>query len=260
MEEGKVTESTSAATVHPTETALLIDQNPYDEIDPAGNYNSYSRINIPIHMLSRFDYILEIKRDVERSEKIATEMTRSLDMGDKSADWKDKLKYLIAFMKDQYKIQPFSDDVRQYIDQNINQALDQLPKTKENTNLIEDMRLRMVRSVFKITKAVATANATSIATRAHGDYAMTFLRDKLAYIGTIKPADIEPELPDIDDIDKRRELLVKHFSHRKFKISEAVDFIKKNMEGDFDIKLIQRDLREIGAKSQKKPKGSWSLK
>ena len=65
--------------------------------------------------------------------------------------------------------------------------------------LVEDMRLRIVRSAFKLTKAVATANASRVATRDHADYALRFVQDKINFIRSIKLEDIQEAKPDMGD-------------------------------------------------------------
>ena len=72
MEEGRVIDSTSADTVHPAETALLIDMNRYSQLNPSTQFDSFTDIDIPINMLARFDYIVEIPRDEKRSKTTAT--------------------------------------------------------------------------------------------------------------------------------------------------------------------------------------------
>ena len=266
MEEGQVVESTSAATVHPTETALLLDMNRYSQIDPSHAFNSFSDIDIPVNMLARFDYIVEIPRDEKRSKQIAEQMAGSFEVmgGTKPTDtelWMLRLKYLVAFLKTEYKVISFPEDVRNHLQSRTTAMLAEIPP--ELQGLVEDMRLRIVRSAFKITKAVTVANASREATREYAEYAMRFVQDKVNYIRSIKPDDIAVEIaeerPNIDDAVKRREIIDAEFRGMKFGIDQVMEFLQDQMEGECNKRTIQRDLKDLGAKPLKKPKGSWSL-
>jgi len=262
MEEGQVIESTSAATVHPAETSLLIDMNRYSQIKP-GEYNTFTDINIPVNMLARFDFIIEIPRDEQRSRITASQMASSIDslggaIPTETEPWKLRLRYLTAYLKSEYNITSFT-GVQEYIDERIGAILQAVPAQLQI--LVEDMRLRLVRSVFKITKAVATANATRIATREHVDYALTFVQDKVNFICRIDPQDINRsiEKSGIEDGTKRREMINNEFKGKTFTITQVQDHLSKHMEGTYSNRTIERDLRALDATSKANPKGSWSL-
>ena len=77
MEEGQVLESTTGDTIHPTETALLLDMNRYSQIDPSHTSQLISDIDIPVNMLARFDYIVEIPRNEARRYGNGSDMTEN---------------------------------------------------------------------------------------------------------------------------------------------------------------------------------------
>jgi hypothetical protein len=128
--------------------------------------------------------------------------------------------------------------------------------------LVEDMRLRIVRSAFKLTKAVAVANSTSVATKDHADYALRFVQDKVNFLRSMKVQDARAaiEKPSVNDIAKRREMIEKAFRGKRFTIDEVTKLVAERMDGPCDIRTIQRDLGVLKAISLKKPKGHWSLK
>ncbi len=264
MEEGQIVESTTAETVHPTETSLLLDMNRYSQIHPDGEYNSFTDIDIPVNMLARFDYIVEIPRDEKRSRKTAEQMTQGYkSMGgrrpDRADPWELRLKYLVAFLKDQYIGVTIPEDVGKHIEAEVETMLATVPP--ELQSLVEDMRLRIVRSALKLTKAVSTGNASEVASTEYADYALRFVQDKVNFIKSIRLEDVSEDKPSITDVEKRREILESAFRGQRFDNEQVVQLLAERMEGDpVDKRTIQRDLKALGARSLTKPKGTWSLK
>ena len=121
------------------------------------------------------------------------------------------------------------------------------------------MRVRMMRSVIKISRTVATANATRKVTKAHVDYAMRFVQDKLDFIKSIHPADLKKIKLLATDITARQDLLKDQFYLKTFSTKEAHKYISESMEGTIAEKTITRDLQKIGAKLLNKKEGTWAL-
>jgi len=263
MEEGRVVESTSAATVHPAETALLIDTNRYSQINPSEHFNSFTDIDIPVNMLARFDYIVEIPRNDKRSKVTATQMTENFGVmgGQESTSaepWKMRLKYLAAYLRTEYKVIEIPKDVRDYIHASVTAMLAEVPDQLQR--LVEDMRLRIMRSAFKLTKAVTTANASRKATREYADYALRFVQDKVNFIRSIHIEDIPEERPSINDREKRREIIAAKFRGKRFSLDDVLEHLTSKMDGEIDNRTIRRDLGAMGGHPLTKPKGTWSMK
>ena len=263
MEEGQVVESTTADTIHPTETALLLDMNRYSQIDPSGTFNSFSDIDIPVNMLARFDYIVDIPRNQARSEATAADMTENFEVMGRSAPagdepWQMRLKYLIAFLRSEYNVIENPDDVRDYIRSKVTAMLAEVPEHLQS--LVEDMRLRIVRSAFKLTKAVTTANASRQSTIEYADYALRFVQDKVNFIKNIHFEDIREEKPSINDMNRRHEIIEAKFRGKRFKPDEVLEHLSTKMDGEIDRKTIKRDLKALGGRPLTKPKGTWSMK
>jgi len=263
MEEGQVVESTTAATIHPTETALLLDMNKYSQIDPSGHFNSFTDIDIPVNMLARFDYIVEIPRNEARAMETASEMTKNFDvMGSGRSTgvepWEMRLKYLVAYLRSEYRVIANPKDVRDHIHSRVTAMLTEVPDPLQR--LVEDMRLRIMRSAFKLTKAVTTANASPQSTIEYADYALRFVQDKVNFIKSIDLEDIPEEKPSINDREKRREIIQAQFRGKRFKLDEVLEHLASKMDGEIDGRTIKRDLGALGGHSLTKPKGTWSMK
>ena len=263
MEEGRVVESTTAATIHPAETALLLDMNRYSQINPAGHFDSFTDIDIPVNMLSRFDYIVEIPRDEVRSRATAEEMTKNFGvMGRKESSgvvpWEMRLKYLTSYLKTEYKVIRFPKNVRDLIQSRVTSMLAEVPPQLQR--LVEDMRLRIMRSAFKLTKAAATANASREATREYADYALRFVQDKVDFIRNIHLEDIPEDRPSVNDVAMRREIIETEFRGKRFDLDEVLQHLATKMDGEIDKRTIRRDLGALRARSLKKLKGGWSMR
>lgn len=263
MEEGKVIDSTSGNTSHHAETALLIDQNRYSDLYPNKEFDSFSDFDIPVPVLARFDHIMLMPQDGNRAKMVADEMIDTFKSLDKKrlaqTNWSNDLKYLIAYLKSEFGNVTFPDDVREYIKERFNEAINKLPNVKELEKLIDNMRARMMRSVIKISKAVAAANATRTVTKDHVDYAMIFVQDKLNFLKSIHAQDVVSAKPPINDVGARQDLLAKKFYGEQFTTKDAHSYILENMEGSIDDKTIRRDLKEIGATAVN-AKGLYAIK
>ncbi len=263
MEEGQVVESTTAATVHPTETALLLDMNKYSQIDPSGHFNSFTDIDIPVNMLARFDYIVEIPRNEARAMATASGMTDNFDvMGrnerSNTEPWQMRLKYLIAFLRSEYRVIENPKNVRDHIHSRVTAMLAEVPDPLQR--LVEDMRLRIMRSAFKLTKAVTTANASRQSAIEYADFALRFVQDKVDFIKSIHLEDIPEEKPSINDREKRRAIIEAEFRGKRFLLDEVLEHLASKMDGEIDNRTIRRDLDALGWHPLTKPKGAWSPK
>jgi hypothetical protein len=263
MEDGQVIDSTSGNTTHLAETAVLLDMNRYSHIHPSGKFDSFSDIDIPINLLARFDYIMEIPRDEARSETIAEEMTSNFQvMGSDGKpsdhDWQEELRFIIAFLKTEYRRVEFPEDIRQMVSDRVRSILDEIPS--ELSSQVEDMRLRIIRSVFKLAKVTTTANLRSVATKEDVEYALRFVQDKVSFVKGIKVEDLRVTKPDIGDLEKRRRMIEERFKGSRFSVEDVQKYLSEAMDGACDKRTIQRDLRSVEARSLKKPKGAWSLR
>ena len=65
MEDGIAIDSTAARWEHEALTSIHLDMNRYSQINPAGNYDVYTDINIPTNIISRFDFIMDIPANLK---------------------------------------------------------------------------------------------------------------------------------------------------------------------------------------------------
>ncbi|MDZ7762976.1 MAG: hypothetical protein U5K00_00920 [Melioribacteraceae bacterium] len=60
MEDGKVEDSTSAMKTHHSATSIHVDMNRLSQVIPESKQSKFSDLSIPVNILSRFDFIMEI--------------------------------------------------------------------------------------------------------------------------------------------------------------------------------------------------------
>jgi hypothetical protein len=169
-----------------------------------------------------------------------------------------RLKYLIAFLRSEYRVIENPKDVRDHIHSRVTAMLAQVPV--ELQNLVEDMRLRIVRSAFKLTKAVTTANASRQSTIEYADFALRFVQEKVNFIRSIHLEDIQEEKPSSNDREKRREIIEAEFRGKRFNLGDVLKHLASKMDGEIDNRTIRRDLGALGGHPLTKPKGTWSMK
>jgi DNA repair photolyase len=263
MEEGQVIDSTSAYRIHEAKTSLHIDQNRYSQIqgDRKAEFNTYSDIAIPMNVLSRFDFIMEIPNDAVRQDEVAGAMGIS-SLGEQqdewqALEWERRLKMLIAFLRSETRGVTFSDEINEYIMKRVTELLDHVKEYSLYSKAIQDIQLRFVRSVYKIVKTIACLDTQRDATKAHVDYALSFVTHKLEFITHIKPEDIAEEILDGNDSAARQKIISKEFKGKQFTVIDVMKFLKGKVSAEVSDKTIRRDLGEIGAKTVKK--GIWSL-
>ncbi len=265
MEEGQVIDSTSANTIHKSETALHIDMNRYSQINPTVPYNSFSDIDIPMNMLARFDFIMEIPRDSQRQDEITHQMAQEIKrMGPSNNQttqnkWMTDLQILVAFLRTEYDRVKIPDDVGNYIDQKVSEIISKMRNSNVVSHHVQDFQLRLVRSIFKLVKAIACANASYTARTQYVDYALTFVQPKIQFIASIDTTQTNSVKPTINDKPSRHSLIRQNFSDKDFTIKDILEFLHDQMEGEIDARTVQRDLNELGGKTKNKKKGIWSL-
>ncbi|MDG7000171.1 MAG: hypothetical protein JRN15_13785 [Nitrososphaerota archaeon] len=260
MEEGVVIDSTTGNTLHPAATSLHLDENRLTDVHPNRSYDPLEDIGIPINILSRFDFIQVFPKDAKRQTEVAALMTNIGKMGGAKIgdDRARRLKMLVAWMRTQYSVVTFSDDVNKYIKSEMEKAIAPLMQDDSSAKMVQDFQLRLVNSLHKLVKAIACTNATTDATKEHVDYAVQFVRSKLDFIGSIDWNKVKGGHLRIDDKAARQNLILDKFKQAKsFKLKDIMEVVKSAMEGDVTDKTIKRDLADLGAESVKHKKGLW---
>jgi hypothetical protein len=112
MEEGRLIDSTAAQQVQVARTAIHLDLNRQTDLDPAARTQSaLDDISMKLHILSRFDYIVEMPRDPERQKEVMEGMLsqntlvglESYGPGSLKNDARRELQVIVAYLRDTFE-------------------------------------------------------------------------------------------------------------------------------------------------------------
>ena len=240
MEKGFVRDDTSANASIEANVSLLVDMNRYHQVNRSNppEPNTYADLDIPINILSRFDFILEIPKDSERQEQVSDDLPISESAP--SNQWQLEIKDLIAFLRDNYNMNIIvSKDINEYGKVELHNLFAEF-KSANFERTIEDHRIRIQRSLKKYLVAIACAWARPVITREHVDFALSFIKEKVSFL-----SNQSFEMPSTDGRSERKEdrksAVLKHFNDKIFTTGE----MKSLYELIFpmvDLRNVQRDL------------------
>lgn len=184
MEDGEVVDSTSARKTHIAQTSIHLDQNRKSQIYKKGEYTQFSDIDIPLQIISRFDFILDIPKDEQRQKELARTIARGKGSILTGTKWKAELKTIIAFLRSNYKRMGYASGIEKYRADKYDKLMDSIIEKYGSTVDISDMHTRLSRSIDKYMRAITTAYATDEATKEIVDYAFRFIEKKVEFLVT----------------------------------------------------------------------------
>jgi hypothetical protein len=197
MEDGRVTDSTSAKATHEATTAVHLDMNRISQVDRSIRVDSYSDLGIPYNVISRFDFIVELPADLEgtlislNKSFSGSKTLTSYPQSQSEIAWKRQLQRVVAFMRTRFREVEIPGGVNQYI---LDRVKEEFGLGKEKTGrmdekLIQDNINRVSRSVLRFVKAIACADHNQVASNDDVDRAFKYVGEKLKFLATIGPAD-----------------------------------------------------------------------
>ncbi len=252
MQEGEIIIAMESQAKHQALTAIHIDMNKISDIyfdDPtkikSGRYKKLKEIGIPMQILSRFDFIVDIPRDANRQHEIAKEklgspvkVGSSLPDGDQPL-WSYELKKLVAVLQTDYKQIKISEDVANYMVD----KFDALFTDLGSLEMISDFSMRLANSLQKMTAAVCRANARLDATKEDVDYAIRFVQQKVDFLKQVQPEGLQAN----SDEEKSKspvELLKEKFAGKEFTLMEAYEFLNNEVEKAVEERQIRNYLND----------------
>jgi DNA repair photolyase len=257
MEKGVVLDSTSARSGHLTDVALLLDANRLSQVNKTRQYTAFEDINIPVNILSRFDFIIDIPEDPRRQRETALAITDQgiLEAGQRGQNgWKKEVRMLVAYLRTRYRGAHTPEDVKEYLRKKVEEVVDELRGRDYNQELVNGIINRLTRSVLKFVKATACANATTVVKKEFVDYAITMLQDKLNFIRSF-PA--EADLSEIVETGRRDRIIAGRFRGETFTVKAVAEYLGKMGQPTVTERTLRRTLADIGA--QETSKGKWTL-
>jgi DNA replicative helicase MCM subunit Mcm2 (Cdc46/Mcm family) len=192
MEEGICIDSTAAKQQHLAETAIHLDTNKITDLFPEKQVKDFTQnVNIPLNVLSRFDYIVDIPADVEKQVEISLErFGGNTIIGEKPEKrlqkWAENMRKLTAYMRDKHSEIEIPKDVRAYAREKFEELQEENIEHLKDLQLLANFMQRMHNSIHKFIAANARISDRSIAEKEDVDNSMKFLTRKLDVLKEIQ--------------------------------------------------------------------------
>lgn len=137
-------------------------------------------------------------------------------------------------------------------------ALETFRSRVKDRNLWEDFQTRLARSINRVLRAIACANATHEVRKEFVDYAFTFLDAKLEFLCKLGEISmLHGEM--VDPMDARRRAIREIMQGQEKSVTSIVDALaKRSAPVMATTKTVQRDLKAMKAEWVSKTK-TWKL-
>ena len=263
MENGKVIDPTAARTVHIAETAIHFDMNRLSQVNPHKKYPGHKDIGIPTNILTRFDFILEIPRNV------ATQMHVALNMIDgwkglggfyseasQSKDWIRDLKVIVAFQNSMFRVISSGPGVQNLVKKNLAKIHKKFTQESKQDYHFSDFAPRLANSVNKYLDAIACSEARTTILKKDVKEAFSFIDYKLKFLFKS-----EPVLAKMNPIQERCDIILEKFRDTSAKRKDIIDYVNSKASKPVRGKTIDRDLEvlEKEGKAKKVKQGLWRI-
>ena len=193
MEDGKVIDSTSARQVHHALTAIHLDTNKQSDLFPEAKYGRSLQkdIGIAMHLLSRFDFVIDIARDSERQKAIALAMYESGAIVSsqhpeiKRDTWERELRVMVAYLRHKHT-EIDLEGVKEYMRQRHQELMAGVEELFESVPaLLSDFQTRTVNTVRKMVAARTRLGDRDVAIGDDVDFAFRLLARKFDFVSLL---------------------------------------------------------------------------
>lgn len=262
MENGVVTDSTSARTVHEANTAIHLDMNRVSQVDPGAKVTRFTDVEIYLNVISRFDFIMEIPPDPIRQFRVSDAMLRSAMKYSSSKStqgmpiWERRLQRIIAYVRTAFPSVNISSEVSNYMASKFQGIVDANKEYIESTRLfiLQSNAARMAHSLQKLVVACVRAGLRSEATKHDVDEAFLFVAEKLRFLKSFEESLNVPDFA-LATIDKsewkhRQDFITERFAGQTVSASailEALNHAKLPNIPPISRMTLYRDLQAIKA-------------
>ena len=263
MEDGEVIDSTAAHWIHEAITSIHLDTNKYSQVGMMSGTNSIKDIDIPTNILSRFDFIIDIPRNIERQYEIADKINegeRTLSSSGKRETEKERqrdLRRIVAYVRTYFNDVTVSSDVSDYISEKVKLCRQEYEKKFKDTGLMADIITRLIISIQKYIKAIASANLRTHAINSDVDYAFKLIKHKLDYLSSLGSSDTSDSVKKYKEED-RIKLIHERLEGKIVDGKMVLKLYKEYPEYIYDLsnRTLVRDLNKAGNKISQ---GKWEI-
>jgi DNA replicative helicase MCM subunit Mcm2 (Cdc46/Mcm family) len=254
MEDGIIEDSTAARATHLAQTSIHLDLNKLSDLSPHilnPKLHRLDDIKIPMHLLSRFDFIVDIPRDTARQTDVALAMYSSLTSTRDLPDEHDlfrTLRVLIAYLRTAHSEVSFSAEVREYMKAKHSELVETNRLQFSRLPWLSDFQTRTTVSIAKFTAAAARLADRSEAQKEDVDLILPFVARKYEFLRSFQSHLVVPA-----SWDGRRELrdrrtvwVLRRFAgQKKVAVSEIVELAKSDLNETIAPRAFYRILEEL---------------
>ena len=245
-------------------TSLHIDMNRKSQVNLDIIPNAYTDLEIPMNIISRFDFIIQIQSDIEKQLNIVLEMAGNEKLLESNPyqfhdpDWKLKIRRMIAYLSTEFNTASINKTTSDYIKNKFRTFIEENAQFGEQ---LPAMLIRLEISIEKFAKAIACAEMTVQITEKHIDEAFELISYKLEFLKTYNDIEIPDHgLAQPDKVQTRRDLILRLLSGKTLSINEVYMEIE-SANKSISQRTIYRDLlylESIGKVLHEKH-GQWTF-
>lgn len=248
MEKGTATRSTVNAIVAKAATAIHIDMNRLSQVLNRKSTDLNSDINIPLNIISRIDFITDIKSNVdelwERAREVFSPIENTLVDEDIEVDeWKQNLKIFVAFAVSNYDDISFSNEINSYVQTELDKFKESISNTIDD-DVLASMLGRLPRSIKKISRALACSELTNTVTREHIDKAFEIAYDKFDFVKGYNASNSETEQT-LSKGEKRIQLITELFDGIEVTFIDIHEELSDHLDEMVSERTIRRDIKDM---------------
>lgn len=197
MEDGVVEDSTAAQTSFLAQTSIHLDLNKVSDLSPQLLIKParLDDIKIRMHLLSRFDFVVDIERDTARQIAVALSMYDALvstRMRVTERSGACQLRILIAYLRTAHAEVNFPVEVRGYMKAKHSELMDNNRPQLARLPWLSDFQTRTTVSIAKFTAAAARLADRSEAHKDDVDLVLPFVARKYEFLQSFQSGLVVP--------------------------------------------------------------------
>jgi hypothetical protein len=251
MEDGRLIDSTAAATEYQVSASVHFDQNVSADVwDGDGDPRySFASLQLPKHFLSRADFVTALPRDRVRQRRLACEVAGAPDRARLDDGWQRELRVLVTLLRDR-----FPEPSLTWASSAMREAVEELCRANSEDVHFDDFLIRIAVSLKKTVKAVCRSRALDIATQAEVGEATHLLRSKIEFLGRLEPGVSVPSSWPTKTVRQRH--IQEQFAGQEVTVEDVREHCTERGAA-VDCRTVRRDLSELGGRLV--GKGRWLL-
>lgn len=261
MEDGKAIDSTAARKEHEALTSIHLDMNKMSDLFPKSIPNGediivtrLDDIKIPMNVLSRFDYIVDIPRDTERQIKIALEMydnranVSNIDRTLRHEGRRRELQLIVAYLRTKHADIRFPKGIRDYMRKRHKEIIIENQGHLDRIPYFGDFQTRLTNSIHKYVVAFTRLGDRDKPNKTDVDHAFRLLRRKFEFIRTLDKHLKVPsswETPVEDGLDS---WLIKRYQGQTVTPKQIITDYEEEFDSPLGRRTLGRHLSKIARK------------